>query len=279
MNYDGLNSLVNGRVLLVELFAGDCTNAHIHGLRPSGVVYARPERGKVDMASGRKYFCIQLKCRAKVLEKKLCELQLSDPVAQALNEFEQPTESSKVKLFTAEKENAVKTEVSLDTPLVVIDDFGHRYLEFYLQEESQEASTSGSQINPDFLGRKTNALTVLMASQAAIHLPPKKPDTKANCRLFNNFLDVLKDSGIGFRPNELEIGKTVCETLANALWYIQANQQNFEERSIHLPALFTASKFRDVVDHKASHKPRPRVSYFSLHSLFIQLSNIYMRQF
>ena len=131
MNNDGLNSLVNGRVLLVELFVGDCTNAHIHALRPSWVVYARPECGKVD-------FCIQLKCRAKVSEKKLCELQLSDPVAQALNEFEQPTESSKVKLFTAEKENAVKTEVSLDTPLVVIDDFGHRYLEFYLQEESQK---------------------------------------------------------------------------------------------------------------------------------------------
>ena len=39
MNNDGLNSFVNGWVLLVELFVGDCINAHIHALWPqvSGV--------------------------------------------------------------------------------------------------------------------------------------------------------------------------------------------------------------------------------------------------
>ena len=39
-----------------------------------------------------------------------------------------------MKLFTAEKESSCKTAVSLDTHLVVIADFEHHHLEYFIQD-------------------------------------------------------------------------------------------------------------------------------------------------
>ena len=39
-----------------------------------------------------------------------------------------------MKLFTAENESSCKTAVSLDTHLVVIVGFGHRHLEYFIQD-------------------------------------------------------------------------------------------------------------------------------------------------
>ena len=44
------------------------------------------------------------------------------------------TDTAKVKLFTAENESSSKTAVSLDTHLVVIAGFGHRHLEYFIQD-------------------------------------------------------------------------------------------------------------------------------------------------
>ena len=73
--------------------------------------------------------------RSKETWKKLLELQLSVPASEILKEFEKTiTDTSKVKLFSGENESSIKISVSLDTPLIVIADFGYRYLDYYLKD-------------------------------------------------------------------------------------------------------------------------------------------------
>ena len=184
------------------------------------------------------------------------ELQLSRTASDILSEFEAVIiDTAKIKLFSAENEASSKTSVSLDTPLVIIADFGHRYLKFFLQDDG----TNTPRI-PETVEGKRNAFTTLIASQEAVHLPPKKQSTKNNFRLYNSLVDILEGHGTAFRPHEVEMATSMTQRVANALWHIQGNHHNFEEMSIRFPKMFTRDLLKDVVDHKERHKAPPRVS-------------------
>ena len=103
-------------------------------------------------------------------QKKLVELQLSRTASDVLSEFEVIIiDTAKIKSCFRQKTKPVlsKTLVSLDTPLVydINADFGHRYLEFFLQDDGTN--------NPDseaMEGKQNTFATLLMASQEAVNL-------------------------------------------------------------------------------------------------------------
>ena len=92
--------------------------------------------------------------------KKLVELQLSRTASDVLSEFEVIIiDTAKIKSCFRQKTKPVlsKTLVSLDTPFVydINADFGHRYLEFFLQDDGTN--------NPDSeaMEGKRNAFSTL----------------------------------------------------------------------------------------------------------------------
>jgi hypothetical protein len=72
-------------------------------------------------------------------------------------------------------------------------------------------------------------------------------------------LEVLKKSDVAFTRVQLDtVGKSVVQTLTNALWYIDPHVQKLFSRGIQLPALF--AEFQGFNDWKAK-KQKDRYVY------------------
>ena len=105
----------------------------------------------------------------KRLKKKLTEIfTLCISFRSAQSELEATfrfTDTTKVKLFTAEKESSCKTAVSLDTHLVVIAGFGLCHLEYFIQD-----------VDEDVFDR------VIGHVRVSTHRSPKKEFYWGNCK-------------------------------------------------------------------------------------------------
>ena len=108
------------------------------------------------------------------------ELQLSRTASDVLSEFEVIIiDTAKIKSCFRQKTKPVlsTTLVSLDTPLNydINADFGHRYLEFFLQIQ-----------RPWKASEMPLPLYKWHHKRQLIYVPPKKQSTKNNCRLYNS---------------------------------------------------------------------------------------------
>lgn len=61
--------------------------------------------------------------------------------------------------------------------------------------------------------------------------------------MFNDFLDLLKEKGIGFTKIQIPtVGQTVVKSIVNALWYIDPHLGKFRSRGVEIPDFLQGSK-------------------------------------
>ena len=84
-----------------------------------------------------------------------------------------------------------------------------------------------------------------------------RPDGNALNRLYNDLLKVLKAQGVGFRATQLDVGKIICQTIANALWLLDPHHGKLNSRGITVPEVF--QRFQGYNDFKKMKKKAPVV--------------------
>lgn len=73
--------------------------------------------------------------------------------------------------------------------------------------------------------------------------------------MFNAFLDLLKEKGIGFTKIQIPtVGQTVVKSIVNALWYIDPHLGKFRSRRVEIPECF--ARFKNYNDWKQKKKKR-----------------------
>lgn len=79
--------------------------------------------------------------------------------------------------------------------------------------------------------------------------------------MFHDFLDLLKEKGIGFTKIQIQtVGQTVVKSIVNALWYIDPHLGKFRSRGVEIPAFF--ARLKNYNDWKQKKKKEPMVNFY-----------------
>lgn len=133
-----------------------------------------------------------------------------------------------VTVATGKDEHSPAHAASLSQPILTFYTYGDRFVKYMVEPETRP------QKEPE------NAFTILMASQHAKHLPSMHDPVQNNKQLlFNDVLLLLRESGVGFRADELDsCGLRFVNSVVDTLWYIDGQYLKFSrptqawERSI-----------------------------------------------
>ena len=128
-------------------------------------------------------------------------------------------------------------EVSLNTPLLALQEFGCKYVCCFMERPDSSANVPGRPAVRD-------AFSVLMERSRELVLPAtasaaQDRELRADQRLRNAVLDVLGGYKIGWSPDlVVSTGEAFVGSLVQALWYLDANRKQFQDRGIHLASRF-----------------------------------------
>ena len=150
-------------------------------------------------------------------------------------------------------------EVELNAPVTLSEEFGSKYVTFYVSDNSDDGSLAAIAS-----ARKDGFQVFMSASRDRSHLPSMIEPREhrqliATERLYNQVIQYMKSAGVGFTCDSVgTVGTKVARVLKNALWYIDTAHQQFHDRSIHLPDVF--KEFQGFNDYKKNRKSKPRMT-------------------
>ena len=172
-------------------------------------------------------------------------------------------EDASVKIYCSEN---VETdidkmrELSVRTPVTVLEMFGTKYVTFVVQNTNDE---SEKKTDVD----KRNAFLIMMDSAKRSNLlPAMKIDSRADYRLHNTVVEIIKDMKIGFTQTNVDtIGQKIVDTMTECFWYLDLHNawDKFKERFYEMPEIF--KPLQGFYDFKAAHKAAKKVTLFIIY--------------
>lgn len=201
---------------------------------------ASTSAGKGDV-----YLSVSAKCGQKTLEKKLVKVNYSAMVGDICKDINIGDFDALSARVGANELDLM--EVSLDTPIEVVSSFNAKYVVFSLKDQEKPKVKANC------------AFQKLMTSQKKLILPPKKPDTRSDWRIYNEIIDIMEKESLGFTHDMVHsMGEKVVKAVASTIFYTKSHFDKMSVcKSIHVPDLF--KQFANYIDHKANHKAQPRI--------------------